>query len=74
MLAVMALLSPVVFRYVNLFRDDEHGGFEAAQRMVQYRACSGVIRAFCICGACRARWRNVVAVLKRMGFAMWFSM
>ena len=36
---------------------------------VYCRACSGVIRAFCICGAWRARQRNVVAVLKRMGFA-----
>ena len=25
MLAVVALLSPVVFRYVDLFRDAEHG-------------------------------------------------
>ena len=34
MLAVMALLGPVVFWYVNPLCDAEHGGFEAAQRVV----------------------------------------
>ena len=33
MLAVMALPSFVVFWYVDLFRDAEHGGFEAVQRV-----------------------------------------
>ena len=36
---------------------------------VHCRACADDIRALCICGACRARWRNIVAVLKLMGVA-----
>ena len=57
MLAVMSLLGPVVFWYVNLFGDAEDGSFEAVQRVLPglFGCHSSVLHLRCLEGSLEKR-------------------
>ena len=52
-LAVMSLPSPVVFWYIDLLCDAEHGGFKAVQRVLSglLRRPPGVLHLWCLEGS-----------------------